>query len=255
MIEAVEVAGLVQDTATLQKVIDAALPELDKMYRIRAQVVPMTFWPTGGQGFWCAVPISSIDDLKGKKIRVFSSSMAEFVEALGAVPVTMSFSEVVTGMQRKVIDCGITGLNTGNLAKWTDVATHQYPMIVGWSVIAMVANKKSWARLDPSVRDLLLKEANGWASPRGWKQATESTQHGIWCSTGDSRCDVNVTSPRKMTLTHLTLVPVTEADNKTRLRLIQEVALPKFAKRCGKACTDWFNDTVGKVVGVTAKAN
>ncbi|MBI4183905.1 MAG: TRAP transporter substrate-binding protein [Proteobacteria bacterium] len=254
MIEGIEVSGLIQDVPTLRKVIAVALPRLEKMYLERANVMPLTMWPTGGQIFWCAVPLNNIADLKGKRTRVFSSSMAEFVEALGAVPVTIPFSEVVPGMQRKVIDCAITGSNSGNLAKWTEVATHIYPMIVQWSVMSMVASKGSWAKLDPRVQQVILKEANGWAAARGWKMAEEATDHGVWCTVNDPRCVTTVTKPRPLNKTNLTLVPVTAEDQKTRLRILQEVALPKFAKRCGKECTDWFNDTVGKTLGVTAKA-
>ncbi|MEX2643704.1 MAG: TRAP transporter substrate-binding protein DctP [Acetobacterales bacterium] len=251
--DSIEIAGLIQDVPTLRKVIDAALPAMQKMYRERAQVVPVTMWPTGGQGFWCAVPINGLSDMAGKKVRVFGRSMADMVEAMGATPVTISFAEVVPGLQRKVIDCAVTGMNSGNLAKWTDVSTHVYPFIVGWSVMQMAANEKSWDRLDPKVRDLIYSEANGWAAAKGWADAEAATQHGIWCSTGDDRCDPNVTKPRALSRTNLTLVKLTPEDDKRRVELMETQVLPKFAQRCGADCTEWFNATLAPVVGIEAK--
>ncbi|MEX2642496.1 MAG: TRAP transporter substrate-binding protein [Acetobacterales bacterium] len=252
MVEGVDLSGLVQDTETLRKVVDAALPAMEEMYLERARVQPLTMWPTGGQGFWCATPLNGIDDMAGKKVRVYSSSMADMVESMGGTPVTMAFAEVVPGLQRKVIDCAVTGLNVGNLAKWADVSTHVYPLIVGWSVMSMAANKNSWERMPEANRKLIHDQAVNWAAETGWTQATEQTQHGVWCSTGDSRCDPDVAAPKKMGRYNLTLVELTPEDDKKRRELLTEIVLPRFAERCGKECTEWFNKNIGPVVGLEA---
>ena len=144
-------------------------------------------------------------------------------------------------------------MNSGNLAKWTDVSTHVYPFIVGWSVMQMAANEKSWDRLDPKVRDLIQKEADGWAAAKGWADAEAATQHGIWCSTGDDRCEPTVTKPRPLSRTNLTLVKLTPEDDKRRMELMLTQVLPKFAQRCGAECTAWFNETIAPIVGIEAK--
>ncbi len=250
--DGIDIAGLIQDTDTLHKVIDAYRPTLEKLYEEKVGVVPIGFWPTGAQVFWCATPIGGLKDLTGKKVRVFSATTANFVEAIGAIPVTMSFSEVVPALQRNVIDCALTGANSGNIAKWTDVATHMYPVVVGWGINFIVANAKSWQALDPAVRDFLSEQVQTDMVAEGWKMAENATQHGIWCSTGDDRCDVNATAPKKLEKRDLTLVPVTEEDKQTLKNLIAKSQLPEFAERCGAACTKGWNETVGKIVNVTA---
>ena len=185
--------------------------------------------------------------------RVFSAAMGEFVQAIGAVPVSMTQAEVVPALQRKVIDCGITGSNSGNVAKWTEVTTHIYPMIVGWSVEIEVASLAKWNQLPESTRSFILENGEKVMAKRGWDEAESSTMHGIWCTVGDKRCNVNATRPKPLTVTNLTLVPVSAADAKERERILEEVVLPRWAKRCGAACVDRWNETVGKIVGLKAK--
>lgn len=252
--DGIDIAGLIQSTDTLRKVIDAYLPTLRKLYEEKAGVTPIGFWPTGAQVFWCATAIGGLDDLKNKKVRVFSATTANFVESIGAIPVTMSFSEVVPALQRNVIDCALTGANSGNIAKWTDVTTHVYPLVVGWGINFVVANTASWNKLDPKVRAFLEERVSTDMVPAGWKMAEDATQHGIWCTVGDERCDVDATAPKKLEKRNLTLVPVTPEDERALKNLIAQSQLPEFSARCGEACVERWNETVGAVVEVSAPA-
>lgn len=252
-VDMVDVAGLIQDTTEMKAALDAARPRLEVLLRERIGVEPLTFWPTGGQVIWCATPIETLSDMEGKKVRVFNSTISDLIEALGAIPVTMPFSEVVPSMQRNVIDCGVTGANSGNLAKWTDVATHLVPVVTGWSVMAMVANLDRWESLPEDVQKVIKKESEEFAAARGWKIAENATQHGIWCSTGDERCDPKMGGVREFNRTDLELVELTDADRKKIRETVADVVLPRFAERCGEECTSIFNETVGKALDVEAK--
>lgn len=252
--DGIDIAGLSQDIDTLQEVVEAYTPVLEELYRENFGVVPLGFWPTGAQVLWCRTQIEGLDDMAGKKVRVFSTTTAAITEAIGATPVTMSFSEVVPAMQRGVIDCALTGANSGNTAKWTDVATHLYPLTVGWGVNFIVANAERWDALDPAVRDLLEEQIQSELEPAGWDMARNATDHGIWCSTGDERCEPEVTAPRNLTLTDLTLVELTDADKAALKTMLADRVLPEFASACGGDCVARWNDTVGEVVGVTIEA-
>lgn len=249
--DGIDIAGLVQNIDTLEAVVDAYRPVLEALYREKLGVVPLGFWPTGAQVVWCATPLAGLDDMAGKKVRVFSTTTAAVVEAIGATPVTMSFSEVVPAMQRGVIDCALTGANSGNTAKWTDVATHLFPLTVGWGVNFVVANAERWDMLDPAVRAFLEAQIASALEPAGWTMARDATDHGIWCSTGDDRCNPEATAPRNLTKTELTLVELTEADSDRLKELLSARVLPEFASACGADCAARWNETVGPVVGVT----
>jgi hypothetical protein len=88
----------------------------------------------------------------------------------------------------------------------------------------------------------------------GCQQGQVGTDQGLWCSTGDSRCQLDSIKPRAMTSAKLTFVKVSDQDKQKAKQLLETHALPKFAKRCGEACVANWNQTVGKVFGVKAGA-
>ncbi|MGP9807651.1 TRAP transporter substrate-binding protein [Halomonas sp. AOP12-C2-37] len=252
--DAIDIAGLVQDIDTLRAVVDAYRPVLEERYRDELGVIPLGFWPTGAQVLWCATPVEDLDDLADKKIRVFSTTTSALVAALGANPVTMAFNEVVPAMQRGVIDCAFTGSNSGNSAKWTDVATHLVDLRVSWGVNFIVANAQTWERLDPAVQTYLQDEIRRKLEPSGWDMARVATQQGIWCSVGDNRCEPEATSPRNLTKADLTLVELSDQDSERLRRAVTENVVSKFTRACGVDCVNRWNATVGDVLDIQLAA-
>ncbi|MBN2906040.1 MAG: TRAP transporter substrate-binding protein DctP [Rhodobacteraceae bacterium] len=56
-------------------------------------------------------PIKTPEDLKGKKVRVFSKTLGDFVEAAGGAPTVISGSEQYLAYQRGTVDVGMTGVS------------------------------------------------------------------------------------------------------------------------------------------------
>ena len=250
--DGVDITGLITDMEVGRKVADAWLPHIKKNTTEKVGVELIGLFPIVAQVVWCAVPISGIDDLKGKKVRVSGVALGKLINGLGAVATTISFGEVVPSLQRKVIDCAVTGTTSGNLNKWPEVATHIYPLITGWAFQGVYANKKWWAGLNANARKYITNKFDAMFE-EGWKRAGLETNHGIWCSVGDNRCDVNV--PLKpLTKFNLKLIKASAADQDKVRRVAEKVVLPDFAKRCGKTCADDWNNSVGKILGVKAMA-
>jgi TRAP-type transport system periplasmic protein len=247
-----DLSGVIQDIGTLRQVVEAYSPVIDDIMRERAGVRMLAVWPTVQQSLWCTEPISGIDGLQGKKVRVFATTQADFMKAVGASTITMPPSEVPTALQRGVMDCAITGTLSGNQTKWPEVATHLYPINLGWSLWILTANEQSWSGLDEGVRDFIMDKLQNVMIERAWELAEAGTNQGVWCTVGDQRC---AWGPKEgVTRYDIELVPYTEEDDERRRELVQEVALPEFARRCGPECTARWNETVGKVLGMTAEA-
>ena len=71
-------------------------------------------------------PINTPDDMKGIKFRTTTSDLRLAVfEALGAQPVSMSFSEVFTGLQQNVIDGQESPLSTIDSSSFAEVQKYQ----------------------------------------------------------------------------------------------------------------------------------
>jgi TRAP-type C4-dicarboxylate transport system substrate-binding protein len=245
--EAVDLAGIAADAVTARKVTEAYKPVLDKFYREKFGIQVLGVWPYSAQVLFCNGEIKELADLKGKKVRTAGRSLAEFVEALGGTGVTMAFSEVVPALQNKVIDCAITGTLSGNSAKWHEVTTHLYMLALGWSQVMHGVNLKTWERLDPKVRTYLKSEVTR-LEDEIWKAAAVETQQGYDCNAGKSSCTAG-------TKAKLKLVPVSGGDRALLRRVLTESVLPQWAARCtDKDCVSSWNGTVGKVIGLQAKA-
>ena len=242
--EGADIGGAATDAKSARAAVEAWRPVLEELYTKKYAVKPIMFYPAEAQAIFCNAEITGLDDFKGKKIRVWNRSMADFVEAVGATSITMAFSEVVPSLQRKVIDCAITGTFSGNSAKWYEVATHLYPLPLGWSVFMYAASIKSWQSLDPKVRTLVETEMKKLENEM-WEGGAYRTQQGIDCNTGADTC-------KKGTKQSMKLVPISAADKARAKTIIEENILPGWAKRCGADCSKKWNETVGKVLGLTA---
>lgn len=245
--EAIDLAGLTPDLEMNRKIADAYKPVYDKFYTEKFGLKVLGIWPYPGQVVFCNTKINSLADLKGKKIRTANRSLAELAEALGATSVSLAFNEVVPALQNKVIDCAVSGTLTANQAKWFEVATDLYALPLGWSPIMFAVNKKRWDGLSPAVRDFLTKEIAGYED-RIWKAMAEETQQGIDCNIGKDSCRIGVKG-------NMRLVTPSEADLAELRKVVSDVVVAKWAERCPGDCVPEWNKTVGKTLGIEAKAN
>ena len=240
MNEAIDLAGLSPDIETAHRVSNAYKPNLSKLYEERYGVKLLGIWPYSAQVLFCNTPLQGLKDLYGKKVRTANRTLSEFVGALGGTGVTMSFGEVVQGLQKGVVDCAITGSMSGYSAKWHEVSTHLYALPVGWSHVMHGVSLKAWNKLNPEVRQFISQEING-LEERIWDAAAKETIEGINCNTGTGPCSSGQSA-------NMTLVSVSQQDKDALAQILEDVVLPSWGERCGTSCiTDW-NNTVGKTV-------
>ena len=242
--EAIDLAGLSPDVETARKVTKAYEPVYARFYGQGSNVKLLGISTYPAQVLFCNAEIKSLADIKGKKVRTSSRTVAEFVEALGGSSVTMSFGEVVPALQNKVVDCAITGSLSGYSAKWYEVSTHLYALPINWNQQIHAVNQKAWDKLDPKVQQFLQTNINKLVDDI-WAAAARQTQEGYDCNTGAAAC----TQPVKG---KMVLVQPTEADRALLKKVLQESVLPKWAARCSADCVKSFNDTIGKELNLTA---
>lgn len=242
--EAIDLAGLAPDAKTAREVTKAFEPVYAKFYGQGNNVKLLGISTYPAQVLFCNAPVNSLADVKGKKVRTSSRTVAEFVEALGGVSVTMAFGEVVPAMQNKVVDCAITGSLSGYSAKWYEVSTHLMALPINWNQQIHAVNQKAWDKLDPKVQAFLQTNITKMVDDI-WEGAARQTQEGFDCNTGAAACTLPVKGKMK-------LVEPSDADRALLKKVLNESVLPKWAARCSAQCVTDFNATVGKVVGLTA---
>ncbi|MGI6853410.1 TRAP transporter substrate-binding protein [Mesorhizobium sp. 1B3] len=243
VIEGLELAGLIQDVETGKKALDAYRPIMAKSLENKGLVL-LGVYPNPSQVLYCREPVTSIEDMKGRKIRFYGASMNEFVEAAGATGVSVPLAEVVPALQRGVVDCGITGTLTGFTFKWPEVTSNLFGMRFGWGLTLVAANKNKWESLSDVERGELAQAVSKLEADL-WTLTATDDQAGIDCNTGAGECSYGQPAAMKY-------VAPSETDDAQRKKILEEVVLKKWAARCSAECVEEWNQTVGKVVGVVA---
>jgi TRAP-type C4-dicarboxylate transport system substrate-binding protein len=248
IVEASDIAG-VAGSFKMQREINAAwMDEMQKVMKERHNAVILGTFTYPEQNFYCRGEIASINDIKGRKVRVQGTSQADLVRAFGGSPVTISLGEVVPALEKGVVDCGITGTMSAYKAKWTEVTNTLYRMPLGFTTGLWVANLNSWNKLQPAERELMQKEFSR-LQEKTWKLIEAESTEGVACTTGQGgACSVGPAGKLK-------LVMPSEADLKALQTALNNVVLKSWAKRCGNDCAARWNELVGKRYGLTARAD
>ena len=244
--EGADLSTLTQDIDTQRKVSDAYYPTLEKSFADIYNAKLLMLYPFPSQTLWCNGEVNGIEDLKGKKIRVYSTTLGDFVEGVGGTSVTVSFSEVIPALEKGVVDCAITGTMSAYTAKWNQVATHAYTLRVGWCLAFGAMNMDKWNSLSEGQQTLLQSEI-ATLTDAMWAETATEDDVAISCITG-GECAIGEAGS-------MTLVEPSEADLKARDSIATEVVLARWAERCGADCAANWNETVGPILGLTAAAN
>lgn len=112
----------------------------------------------------CMPNITSVDDLRGKKIRTAGTAQNEWISSLGAVPVSVPSTDIYSGLERGSIDCTLgDATNLENGPKFGEVTRALTMLEVGTALgMTYVYNKDFWADIGPEARRQILD-----ASARG----------------------------------------------------------------------------------------
>lgn len=242
--EGVDLAGVAQDLDEQRNVVEAIREKMDARLQERFNAKLMTLWPFGPQMLFCNGEIDGVDDLAGKKVRVFTPSMSRLVEGLGATPVTLQFSEVYLALQRGVADCGVTAPTAANSGKWPEVTTHLVPLPLSFSVQGHFMNLKAWNRLDATQQEELTA-AFKEMEQQMWDIAYNVNDDAIGCSTGQENCE-------RHTEYDMTLVDIGESSSQQVREITEKTVLPVWGENCNQIypeCTQVWNDTVGEATG------
>lgn len=98
--------------------------------------------------------LSSLADLKGRKMRVTSPEQAAFVKAYGGIPVTLSGGEVPTALQRGVVE-GVFTASAGGAKKWSEMLPYNYRLGPNYFNSVIIANKEAFNKLSASAQSTL----------------------------------------------------------------------------------------------------
>ncbi len=244
--DATDLAGVSDTLDTFQKVQQSFRPTLEKYYESQLKSKVLGLWSYQAQVLYCRDPIKGLADLKGRKVRTSGASQSDFISYFGGAGINMAFGEVQQALQNGVVDCAITGTLGGYKAKWFEGTKFLYPLPINWGAGLSAINLNSWKKLSADQQKVLLSEY-ARLEKAIYDQNRREHEIGVACNTAGP-CPEG--PPGKMTLE-----PILPGDAELRKKALLEQVLPRWASRCGADCVKTWNDTVGKVVNLTAKAN
>lgn len=137
---------------------------LDEGSEIGAGMVGLAYTDEGARNIFTTKEISSLEDIKGMKIRVPETTlMMDTMTALGAQPTPISYSELYSSLQTGVVDGAENGLPGYESNKFYEVAP--YYLLDGhtYSPGIMLMAEEQWDKLSEEDQNIL-REAGEMAS-------------------------------------------------------------------------------------------
>jgi len=166
ILQIVTLPFLVRNFDELHTLLNIARPYFDKSAAKWGQkILYVAPWP--GAGLWTKKEVKTLADLKGLKTRTYDKNGALVMEAVGATPLALPFSEVYTSLQTGVIDSVMTSSPTAVDAKFWEVLKYFEPLNITIATNMVTVNQKAFDKLPKAQQDALVKagkemEASMW---------------------------------------------------------------------------------------------
>lgn len=125
-------------------------------------------WPS--QGFYTKTPVNTVDDFKGKKIRIYSTATQRMATLLGFNATILPFAEIPQAFSTGLIEALFTSAQTGtDIQAWDNT---KYFTDVGaiLSKNALVFNKRAFGAL-PAADQKALMDASTAYTKRSWEMS------------------------------------------------------------------------------------
>lgn len=135
----------------------AILPELIDIYKEQytewgIEVVGWQVAPPFRTSIFCNEAIKSIEDLQGKKVRVWDKALVNTFRRLGAAGQLISSNELYIAMQTGVVDCALYGIGVAHVVSLQEISTHVTDIAILSGLTAIGVNKAVWETLPPDIQ-------------------------------------------------------------------------------------------------------
>jgi TRAP-type C4-dicarboxylate transport system substrate-binding protein len=245
-ISAPDLAGLNPDMTSLRRNVAAFRPYFEQTLRERYGIEVLALYVYPAQVLFCKQPLDGLRDIVGRRVRVSGPSAADFIEALGAIPVVTAFNEVIPNMKTGNTDCAVTGTMSGNAIGLHEVTEYIHPMAITWGLAMFGTNSATWNALPADLKTLLRRELPRLEAAI-WTDAEQETSMGMACNTGTETCHGGRRGKMQG-------VPQTQDDERRRKEIFAAHVLPLWVQRCGPSCAQLWNRTLAPATGIRASS-
>ncbi len=161
------------------RLVDSEIGEIMKREPIEKDAgFSVLFWMEyGWAGFASKMPLRTLEDFKGKRIRGVGEIILEGIKALGASPVFLGGAEVYMALQRGTIDGANSGISSFWERKYYEVTKYISCPDFTYGMAVVLMNKKKWDSLPEYAKKAISEaseEAKLWIRKEGERVDTES---------------------------------------------------------------------------------
>lgn len=145
----------------LRTLSDPSVRAMMAEFGSKAGVEPLAIWPSGQMIIVSKDPITSVDDMKGKKIRTAGATnlVIKPFDALGIGPVAMPLGDALPGIQTGQIDGATINLPVAIGFKFADVAKNALYMPKKFAIIGGLVNKGFLQQIGPELETVVREQA------------------------------------------------------------------------------------------------
>jgi TRAP-type C4-dicarboxylate transport system substrate-binding protein len=232
--EAPELPGLISSTEQSRRIYDAWTEKFVSQHEDRMGGSVVSTFSYGTMPVFTRFPLNSLEDFKGKKIRVFSPAQARYITALGGEPLSMPIADVYSALQRGIMDGLITGFEWVEGMKMWEIAGHVSDIHIAPMGCYIVASKKGWAKLSPDLQKAVTDIAPE-LTDMGWAMGQENVDTGL-----------ALAREHKMTIQ----LPSKPEWRPALKQISTDNIVPWWAERTGKVGKDAFNELIAPIVDI-----
>lgn len=152
--------------------VEAVLPVLQEIYtdyykKWNAEVIGWTISPAFPISVFCDEPVDTLEELRGKKLRVWSKDQVETFTRLGVAAQIVPQNDMYVALQTGVLDCAVYPLAAApnmSLQEVTDYAAqlHVYAVVPA----ALAVSSDVWAKVPDDMKAEILA-----AAEETWREA------------------------------------------------------------------------------------
>lgn len=142
--------------------IEVAIPTFNDRLQSKFKVRALAGWTMPPQQIWLRDEISSIADLKGKKVRTWNKTQVQMLDLLGGSGVAITPAEVIPALQRGVVDGAVTAVIPAYDWKFYEVAKTGYMLNFTMTDQLIAVNDGAFDALSEDTKTTLTATAKAW---------------------------------------------------------------------------------------------
>lgn len=239
-----DLPGMNPDFETARRVADAYSPVLDRYLQKTYGARLLGIWSFGPQVLFCKDPIARLGDLRGRKVRVASPSLAQTIDVLGGTAVKLPFIDTKEALRLGLVNCAVTSAASADFADWGAYTNYYVPLVMQFGFNGYVISNRKWNALSPDQRRRL-SQAFSLYVDNVWSYSKQRQWEAEACLT-KGPC---LSRPPRQ----LQRVPVASEDMDRLQEISKQVALPSWLEQCERdhpGCGQHWKESVGPLTAL-----